>query len=289
MISESGSSIVREWATRVIQWDPARTTVKRGVHVYAALRGGWLERTGRVPDIGNIYAASSQKAGSQWMKKLFDHSDVRAATRLFTLPQFDYQQWPDKAFPASTFVPGLYCSHDEYRRRPQPRPHRVVYMFRDPRDLVVSAYYSVVKSHRKGRKEWEIFRDEIRGMSFDDGLLRLIQAAEPRLKEMATWVGVDDEAVATFRLEDVSSNPREAVAAILRHCGVELTPSTLESVLVDVSRDSLQRKDLSRRKEGEESHYRVDRQGFRDVFQPMHYEAVEAIVPGLTTRLGYPD
>jgi hypothetical protein len=287
--SESGSGVAREWATRVVQWNPARTAVKRGVHAYAAVRGARLERAGRVPDIGNIYAASSQKAGSQWMKALLDHPEVRASTGLFTLPQLDYQRRPDKAFPAGTFVPGLYCGYDEYRRRPQPRPHRVIYMFRDPRDLVVSGYYSAVETHRKMDRKGEALFNEIRSRSFDDGLLYLIHSAAPRLQEMASWVGVDDAAVATFRLEDVAANPREEVAGILKHCGVELTPAAFETVLSDVSRDSLQKKDLAHRKEGEESHYRVNRRSFRDVFQPAHYEAIEAIVPDLAKRLRYPD
>jgi hypothetical protein len=279
----------REWATRVVQWNPARTAVKRGVHAYAAARGRRLQLTGRTPEIGNIFTASSPKAGSQWMKALFDHPVVRSHTGLFTLPQLDYQETPDKVFPAGTFVPGIYCSYEEYLQMPKPRSRRVVYMFRDPRDLVVSGYYSAVKTHRKvHRADVEAVRDQIRALPFDEGLLLLIKDAAPRLREIESWVDVDDEDVATFRLEDVSANPREWVVQMLKHCGVTLSPAELETVLQDVSRESLQSRDLAQRKDDSESHYRVDRKTFRDVFRPEHYEALEEIVPGLAQRLGYP-
>jgi len=279
----------RAGATRVVQWNPARAAVKHGVHAYAAARGRALQLTGKVPTIGNIYAASSPKAGSQWMKALFDHPVVREHTGLFTLPQLDYQAMPGKTFPAGTFVPGIYATYDEFRGHPQPFGHRVVYMFRDPRDLVVSGYYSAVKTHRKTHlEEVERVRDEIRALPFDEGLLLLIEDAAPRLHEIETWVDVEDPAVAKFRLEDVSADPRAVVPQILAHCGVVLSEQELEIVLNDVSREALQARDLAHREAGAESHYRVDRKSFRDVFQPEHHEALEAIVPGLAERLGYP-
>ena len=117
----------------------------------------------------------------------------------------------------------------------------------------------------------------------------VIEDGAPRLQEIATWVDVDDPDVASFRLEDVSADPATGVKAILEHCGVRLSDAELDTVLNDVSRESLQARDLAQRESGAESHYRVNRTTFRDVFKPEHYEAVERIVPGLVRRLGYSD
>ncbi|HET9501172.1 MAG TPA: sulfotransferase domain-containing protein [Marmoricola sp.] len=278
----------REWAGRMIQWNPARATVKRVVHAGAGVRGRWLEQRGQVPAIAHLYAAGSPKAGSQWMKALFDHPVVRAHTGLFTLPQLDYQQNPARGFPPGTFVPGLYLSHEEYLQIPHRHPHRLVYMFRDPRDLLVSGYHSTVRTHRKVHlPELERFRDEVRALPFDEGLLRLIRKAAPRLREIETWVGREGPEVATFRLEEVDAEPRTEVDRMLRHAGVVLTATELEAVLADVSRDALQARDLARRGDGQ-SHYRVRRETFRDVFGPEHHAAVAEVVPGLVERLGYP-
>lgn len=288
MTSSTTSRGPREWATQVVQWNRPRTAVKYGVHWYAATRGRWLETRGKVPEFGNLFAASSPKAGSQWMKALFDHPVVREHTGLFTLPQLDYQATPDKVFPAGTFVPGIYCSYDEYLRMPKTRPRRVVYMLRDPRDLVVSGYHSAVKTHRKlSDAELEAYRDKLRGMSFDDALVDLIEAAAPRLHEAASWVDCDDPDVKLFRLEEVAADPRVQVDSMLRHCGVTLSPAELESVLMEVSREALQAKDLAARGDGE-SHYRVERETFRDVFKPEHYAALDRIAPGIAEKMGYP-
>src|SRR5215210_6052580 len=131
-MSTEAATGAREWAARFVQWDPARNSLKLAVHTYARARGRSLETTRRVPTIGNIYAASSQKAGSQWMKALFDHPIVRGHSGLFTLPQQDYKLQRRTRFPAGTFVPGLYLSYPEYQRIQHRHPHRVVYMFRDP-------------------------------------------------------------------------------------------------------------------------------------------------------------
>lgn len=282
------TSTAREWATRVVQWDPARNTIKRGVHAGARARGLRLERTGQVPAIANIYAAGSPKAGSQWMKALFDHPVVRRHTGLFTLPQLDYQLKPSKPFPAGTFVPGLYFSHDEYLAMTHRHPYRLIYMFRDPRDLFVSGYFSAIGTHRPvaGYEDW---REELRAMPIEQGLLEIIRLGGSRLREMATWEGVSDPNVATFKLEEVQRDPRANVAAILEHCEISLLPDEFSTVLGDVSREALQVKDLAQRAAGSESHYRVDRKTFRDLFTDEHYAAVDALAPGLAARMGYVD
>ncbi|WP_169799240.1 sulfotransferase domain-containing protein [Nocardioides jensenii] len=276
----------REWSTRAVQWDPARNNIKRAVHLAARARGARLERTGQVPAIANIYAAGSPKAGSQWMKALFDHPVVRRHTGLFTLPQLDYQLKPSKPFPAGTFVPGLYFSHDEYLAMTHRHPYRLIYMFRDPRDLFVSGYFSAIGTHRPvaGYEGW---REELRSKPVGEGLLELIHLGGSRLQEMATWAGVDDPHVATFKLEEINADPRGNVTGILEHCEIDLSPDEFETVLHDVSREALQVKDLAQRSEGSESHYRVDRKTYRELFTDEHYAAVDALSPGLAVRLGY--
>ncbi|KQY56945.1 MULTISPECIES: sulfotransferase domain-containing protein [unclassified Nocardioides] len=278
---------VREWATRAVQWDPARNTIKRGVHLAARARGVRLERSGRVPAIANLYAAGSPKAGSQWMKALLDHPVVRRHTGLFTLPQLDYQLKPSKPFPAGTFVPGLYFSHDEYLAMTHRHPYRLIYMFRDPRDLFVSGYFSAIGTHRPVAG-YEDFREDLRSKPIEEGLLEVIRLGGSRLLEMATWLDVDDPNVATFKLEEVSADARTNLSAIFKHCEIDLTPDEFETVLSDVSREALQVKDLAQRDAGSESHYRLDRKTFRDLFNEEHYAAVEALSPGLAERLGYP-
>lgn len=279
----------RDWAIRAITWKPARHVLKTGAHLYAAQRGHLLERRGRLPEIANIYTASAQKAGSQWMRALFDHPIIRHHTGLFTVPQMDYLQRPGIALPLATFVPGLYVDYATYQKLPHSYPHRVIYMFRDPRDLVVSGYFSAVKTHQNTHvDEVESLRDELRALPFDEALLRVIEVAAPVLRDVETWVDVSDPNVAFFKLEEVQADPATNVARMLDHCEIHLSEAEFEQVLNETSREALQAKDLARREPGAESHYRVDRKGFRELFKAEHYAALEAVAPGLTERLGYP-
>lgn len=286
--ARSLSTRAREALTAYVEWAPARTTIKHGAHAAARGRGRYLAARNALPEITNIYSASCPKAGSQSTKALFDHPIIRAHTGLFTLPQFDYYQRQLKRFPAATFVPGLYLSYEAYSSIPKPESYRTVYMFRDPRDIVVSGYFASFGAHPDmlGLAER---REVLKSMSVEDGLLHSLRESAHHFRDMATWVDVADEHVRTWRLEDVGADPAGTVPEILAHCGVHLSEVELEQVLAETSREALQRQDLARRAPGADSHYRVERKSFRELFGPEHYAAVEELVPGLVARLGYPE
>jgi hypothetical protein len=280
---------VRTQVTRAVQWQPARNSLKYGAHLAARARAQVLRARGTMPDIANIFTGSCPKSGSQWAKALFDHPVVRSHTGLFTLPQFAYWERSPRAFPAGTFVPGLYISYQQYQAVPKPLPHRMIYVFRDPRDIVVSAYGSTF-THRRLANADEI-EAALAGKSIDDQLLWLLKNGEGHLRDMATWVGVaeKDPSVASWRLEDIGADHVGAVKGMLDHCKVELSPSEMDRVVTETSRESLQKKDLAERRDpGSESHYRVRRQSYQELFKPEHYQALEEMVPGLIEKLGYP-
>lgn len=280
---------LRDRLSATVNWAPARNTIKRAAYLAAVSRGRALAASGKLPAIANVYAASCPKSGSQWIKALLDHPIVRSRTRLFTLPQLDdfSATQRTRAYPPASFVPGLYVSYDAYQRLEKPYPHRTIYVFRDPRDIVVSGYFSGLATHREYAGVAE-HRATLQGMSTPEGLLYALEYGEQHVKNMATWVDLTDPNVLTLRLEDISADPAASVPAILGHCGVRLSESDLATVLAETSREALQRKDLEHRKPGQESHYRTQRLGFRELFGPEHYAAVERVVPGLVDKLGYP-
>jgi hypothetical protein len=154
--------------------------------------------------------------------------------------------------------------------------------------MVVSGYWSAVKTHRKTHlPEVEALRVKLRDMSYEDALLEIIRLSTPVLQDMESWIDVEDPTVARFRLEDVAEDSRGQVSAMLEHAGVALPPAELDLLLKDVDRSSLQAKDLAKRKDGD-SHYRLNQEGSREVFSKVHHDALDEVAPGLIERLGYP-
>lgn len=279
---------IRRWATQTLQWSPARNGAKYAVHGYARARGHVLTATGSTPEVGTILGAGSQKAGSQWLKALLHHPVVRAHTGLVTLPQLDYSLTPPpRGFAAGTFVPGVYLTYDEYSALPKRHDHRVVYMVRDPRDVVISGYWSAMETHRKTHlDEVEELRARLRALPIDDALLVLIEAAAPTLRAMGTWMGRTDPEIAVFHLEQVEADYANQLTRILAHVGVVLLEAELAQVVADTCRATLQARDLADRGDGR-SHYRLDRTDWRGVFTARHHEAMERVAPGLVEALGY--
>ena len=279
---------LRTIAADTVQWQPARNAVKDAARGYAHIRGAWLAATRTTPTIANIYTASSPKGGSQFMKQVLSHPVVAAHTGLFMMPQRLYQEHASKAVPTGTYVPGVHMTWDEFEAWPKHGTWRTIYMFRDPRELFVSGYFSAVGIHRP-MPHVEKFRDHLRTLPVKQGLLESIRFGSHRVTEMGTWVEVDHPDVLKLRLEDVEADPGTWVPKMLEHVGVSLTAREMTTVLRDVSRESLQARDLAHRPEGSESHYRRDRKSFRDLFGPEHFAACEAASPGLVGRLGYDD
>lgn len=288
-VASPAPSTPKDWVVHTLTWPPLRNTVKRAVHVAARGRGAVIERRGDIPSPANIYAAGPQKAGSQWIKALFDHPLVREATGLFTLPQFDYQHNPPRrGFPVGTFIPGYYCSYEEFLAVPRKHDRKAIYLSRDPRTMVVSGYWSAVGSHPPlPSRELEQIRDELRRMPMDDALLRIIGMNKEFFETMDSWIGVDDPDVARFRLEDVATDDAGQVKAMFDHCDIHLSSSAFEQVLRETSRAALQAKDLAHRKPDTEGHYRSQPSDYREVFTAAHHAAFEQAAPGLIRRLGY--
>jgi hypothetical protein len=277
---------LRAAASDLLQYEPVRSKARYGGALVLELRGLATERFGRPRPLRNIYGAGIQKAGSQWAKALFDHEVVVAASGLATFPQVVFGgRGFRKRFPANCYVPGLYFSYPEYAEIEKRQPYRTFYLARDPRDVVVSWYFSVRDTHRSMGAIGEA-RDQLMSQSVHEGLLYSMRWLEPQLNGMKTWVDVTEPEVALFRLEDIRDRPETEVRRLLDHCKVELTEDAFAEVLRDTSRDALRRKDLALRG-GEASHYRQAPSKHAEYFEDAHHAAFRDLTGDLVERLGY--
>jgi hypothetical protein len=92
--------------------------------------------------------------------------------------------------------------------------YRGVHVVRDPRDVLVSAYFSHLKTH--GTEDWPDLiehRQRLRALSKSDGLLAEMEFSAPFFEDMATW-DYDQPNVLELQMEQVTARPIQAFLEI---------------------------------------------------------------------------
>ena len=203
--------------------------------------------------------------------------------------------------------------------------HRAFHIVRDPRDIVVSAYFSHLKSHSTGLwPELIAHRERLSALSLDEGLLEEIRFRGRSFAHMASW-DYEQPHVLEVRFEEITGRSYETLLRIFEHLGLLQSQdyrfgSRLASVLREIRawlrvrtgrdlpglpragrlpppdlltlawRHRFQAKAAGRAKGQEDtgSHYRKGKSGdWVDHFRPEHKALFKELYPGLVARLGY--
>jgi len=105
--------------------------------------------------------------------------------------------------------------------------HRGFHVVRDPRDILVSAYFSHRNTH--GTQSWPELREHrkvLRSVSKEEGLFREMAFSASFFEDMHTW-DYDQEHVLELHMEDLTARPVEGFQQIARFLGLldESAPS----------------------------------------------------------------
>jgi len=245
------------------------------------------------PITDNIYYCCSQKTGSQWLKQILVDPAFYNASGLKVLPYvalgMKYAR-VDRAVPLHTVLTHLYASYDTYAAIPKPERFKTFYIVRDPRDALVSWYYSARFSHNLiDPIPW--LRERLDAVDFEDGMIFLIDAlAEWGFFDgQRSWFarGRADPAVRIFRYEDLAEDEVEFLRRLFGYLDVRMSDDEFTGLS---ERHAFAKYAKGRNKgiEDQNSHYRRGSSGdWQEKFTDRICNHFCAITGDLIAVLGY--
>lgn len=250
------------------------------------IRGIFYINSSSAPD--NLFILTMQKSGSQWIKRVLNDKRVKKKSNLYLYPQhrYEWNQFHEK-FPRGVFVPGLYMSYDLYEEIKKPKNHKTLCIMRDPRDIVISWYFSMLKTHALMGKVGR-YRKALKNMDIDEGLHYCIDELSIKFIAMRTWINnKNDKNLYIIRFEDLTKDPDEAFKKIFKYLNININESEIRKINKKYSKENMRKKDLENRQDKSDSHYRIKGSKHSDYFKERHYEHFYNVSGDLVTALGY--
>jgi hypothetical protein len=250
----------------------------------------------------NVYHCCVHKTASQWLRKIFH--DPRTF-QYCGLEVFNYEQeLPggtdlrrltertfEKEFPRHTIVTPIYIDLPGFQSLPKPESFRAFFVPRDPRDVLVSWYFSVKLSHKVMGRIGEV-RDKLQTISEEEGLQYTTEWLESRgsFTALRSWQqGVKgDQRLRIFKYEELTDERQFTTwQQLLAHCDIQMPDDVLRAVLKDYAFSALT-KGRERGAEDVKSHLRKGVQGdWKNHFTPAVEKKFRGVTGGLVEELGY--
>lgn len=246
----------------------------------------------------NIYHCCVQKSASQWIKMILSDPVIYKYTALniytpdkdFIGPQNRHEL--SNPFPIHTIVSPLYIKYEEFQNMPKPEIYKAFWVTRDPRDLVISRFFSMRYSHAILNEQMAEERKILDKMNDEEGIFYFIEAIQHRnaiqYSALTSWLKArNDKNVMLCRYEDlVGIDQIETFTKIFKHCDIIIDREILSDLL---NRYSF--KVLTGRSEGIEdvkSHYRKGIAGdWKSYFTEGHKKLFKEIAGKLLIDLDY--
>lgn len=245
--------------------------------------------------LDNLYLATIQKAGSQWLKAVFSDPRIKVYTGLTEYPQHHYDGHEfHVTFPRYTFIPGFYIAYSQYKLfLKKPENYRTLFIARDPRNIVVSWYNSTLTTHAE-IPEVKVQREQLKQMTQEEGIAHGIKILANKFAELRTWYELaedEDPNVMFIRFEDITKEPFSYFQRIFKFFGIAIPDEELKAILEDYSKENMRKRDLERRAQKEDmsnqSHYRKKGSNHKQVFTEEHYKLFYGVTGDLVDVLGY--
>jgi hypothetical protein len=243
----------------------------------------------------NIYHCCFQKTATQWFRMVFSDKIFLNKTGFPLYTPGENFITEDRTvlqelhhIPRGVIVSPFYITAKNFAAHTANTDYRAFYITRDPRDVIISSYFSLRYSHAKSNAYIETRRKELAELSEHDGIMKTIRELARFISEiMLQWKQAENDRIRIFAFEDVFGPGQEAVlAAIMQHCRLPLAPEDIRDLAARYAFDR-----ISGRRQGEEdrkNHYRKGISGdWLNYFSDAHKGAFKEQAGELLIGLGY--
>ena len=262
----------------------------------------WFKKIKHRSKAGIVFHLCVHKTGSQWFRSILSderthrYSGLTHYAYFMSLPgQIDDrkigERYFDEPFPENVIASPLYIGYPAYRDIPKPDSARAFFVMRDPRDILVSWYFSMKHSHPKGGRVMER-RKRLNELPLEEGIELVLEQLEDRghFEALRSWGDIpeDDTSVIVIRYEDLIGPEQFAhFQRIFRHADIAMPDKVLRTLLSDYSFKKLS----GGREAGDEnveSHYRKGVVGdWRNLLHKGTIARFREVTGDLVTYLGY--
>jgi hypothetical protein len=216
----------------------------------------------------NIYHCCIQKSASQWIKSMLSDQVVYKKIHMkIHIPHKNFlgadsvKDLLENPLPGNKIITPLYIDFQDFQKISKPGKYKAFFVMRDPRDILISWYFSTRYSHPKNpsiKKRREI----LNAMDDDEAIAYLCKNVynknNPLYKAMRTWYldGKEREEIIVSRYEElVGERKINAFKQLMDHIGIELSKTDVEHLLEKYSFKKLS-KGRDAGSEDVKSHYR---------------------------------
>jgi len=211
----------------------------------------------------NVFHCCIQKSATQWFRKFTRALSDCPGVKLTPIGAKNYIPRPWKvrevleALPDGTIVSPLYIRYPDFMEIFGQRNFKAFFVMRDPRDIVVSDYFSLKETHPIKNEYFAEWRHRLNQVELREGLrLRIRNMDWNFFTVLDEWADADHPAIRLVQYEDFFSDRQTEVATdLVRFLGLSVRDEELKGIL-----DRLCfRKKSGGRTAGEEdvsSHYR---------------------------------
>lgn len=240
-----------------------------------------------------IYHCTIQKSGSMWIQGIFKDRRVYKYTGFEVMPfrflQTSIQETPIPVILDKCIAVRLYINYDTYKAIRKPSRYKTVYVLRDPRDIIVSWYFSTKYAHGSNPIV-DRDRKKLNSMDMNEGFLYSIRYLSDIgfFNAQRSWLDAEkeDPHVKLFKYEDLIENEIESFRALFQHCDIQMPERVFRSLIKD---HSFEKK--AKRKRGDEDIYSLKRKGisgdWKNHLTAKMMEMFKEETGDLVVRMGY--